>query len=177
VISPLAPQRLEQRLQQTWQRLAAQGPALEAEVLSVLATRLPPARALRRSIAGIGRQTAGLRRLVAGEFTRVDRYRPLLAQAGLSPGAYPCATRVGGKGRLPKLGGALLGGNRFLCRLAARTCHAACKALSDRLVANGKNGKRALMAVCTKRLPQAFARVQSGLPYQADFSAKLALYP
>ena len=46
----------------------------------------------------------------------------------------------------------------------------ACRELYDRLVAKGKNGKLALIAVCNKLLKQAFAIVTSGMPYQADFA-------
>jgi transposase len=173
VISPLA----QQRLQQTWQRLDDQVQALEAEWLTVLATRFQHEMALLRSIPGSGRKTAGLLLLFAGDFTRFDNYRQLIAQAGLSPREYTSGTRVRGNVRLTKMGGALIRGKLFLCRFAARTCNAACKTLYDRLVAKGKNGKLALMAVCNKLLKQAFAIVKSGLPYQADFSAKLALYP
>jgi hypothetical protein len=40
-------------------------------------------------------------------------------------------------------------------------------------VANGKNGKLAMVAVCNKLLKQACAIVKSGVPYQADFARKL----
>jgi transposase len=173
VISPLA----QQHLQQTWQLLDDQGLALEAELLTVLETRFQHEMALLRSIPGIGRKTAGLLLLFAGDFTRFDNYRQLIAKAGLSPREYTSGTRVRGKVRITKMGGALIRGKLFMCSFAARKCNAACRALYDRLVAKGKNGKLALIAVCTKLLKQAFAIVKSGLPYQADFSSKLALYP
>jgi transposase len=46
--------------------------------------------------------------------------------------------------------------------------------LFERLVAKGNNKKLALIAVCNKLLKQAFAIIKSGVPYQADFSSKLA---
>jgi transposase len=170
VSSPLA----QQRLPQTWQRLDDQVQALEAALLTLLETRFSQEMTLLRSIPGIGRKTAGLLLLFAGGFARLANYRQLLAKAGLSPRAYPCGTRVRGKVRLTKMGGGVIRGKLFLCRLAAIKFNAACKALYDRLVAKGKNGKVALLAVCNKLLQQACAIVQSGVPYQADFSAKLA---
>jgi transposase len=62
-----------------------------------------------------------------------------------------------------------------MCSLAAKQKNAACQALYERLVAKGKNGKVALVAVCNKLLKQAFAIVKSGQPYQANFTSKLAL--
>jgi transposase len=50
----------------------------------------------------------------------------------------------------------------------------ACADLFESLVAKGKNKKLALNAICNKLLKQAFAIVKSGVPYQADFSSKLA---
>jgi transposase len=40
---------------------------------------------------------------------------------------------------------------------SAKKSNAACKALYERVVAKGKNGKVALIAVCNKLLKQAFA--------------------
>ena len=42
--------------------------------------------------------------------------------------------------------------------------------LCDRLRAEGKNGKVALIAVCNKLLKQAFAIVKSSIPYFPDFA-------
>ena len=72
------------------------------------------------------------------------------------------------------MGGGLIRGKLFLCRFSAKKMNAACQALFERLVAKGKNKKLALIAVCNKLLKQAFAIVQSGVPYQADFSSNLA---
>ena len=164
----------QQRLQQTWQLLDDQLQALEAELFALLETRFSQEMTLLRSIPGIGRKTAGLLLLFAGGFARLDNYRQLIAKAGLSPREYTSGTSVWGKVRITKLGGGVIRGKLFLCRLAARKCKAACKALSDWLVAKGKNGKVALIAVCNKLLKQAFAIVKLGVPYQADFSSKLA---
>ena len=57
-----------------------------------------------------------------------------------------------------------------MCSFSAKKSNAACRALYQRLVARGKNGKLALIAVCNKLLKQAFAIVTSGIPYQADFA-------
>jgi hypothetical protein len=57
-----------------------------------------------------------------------------------------------------------------VCSFSAKKSNAACKALYERLVAKGKNGKLALIAVCNKLLKQAFAIVKSGIPYQPDYT-------
>ena len=127
-----------------------------------------------RVIPGIGRKTAGLLLLFAGGFTRLDNYRQLIAMAGLSPREHSSGSSIRGRVRITKMGGGLIRGKLFRCSFAAKKGNAACKALYDRLVAKGKNGKVALIAVRNKLLKQAFAIVKSTLPYQVDFTSKLA---
>lgn len=166
VISPLA----QQHLQQMWQLLDDQVRAFEAALLTLLDQRFTQEMKLLGSIPGIGRKTAGMLLLFAGGFTRFDNYRQLIAKAGLSPREHTSATSVRGKARITKMGGGLLRGKLFVCSFSAKRSNAACKALYERLVAKGKNGKVALIAVCNKLLKQAFAIVKSGVPYQADFA-------
>ena len=75
-----------------------------------------------------------------------------------------------GKVRITKMGGSLIRSKLFMCSFSAKKSNAACKALSERLVAKGKNGKLALIAVCNKLLKQAFAIVKSGILYRPDFA-------
>ncbi len=171
VISKLA----LQQLQQTLKALTQQVQAVEAELLAVLEQRFQAEMALLCSIPGIGRKTAGLLLLFAGGFTRLDNYRQLIALAGLSPREHTSGSSIRGRVRITKMGGALIRGKLFMCSFAAKKRNAACQALYDRLVAKGKNGKVALIAVCNKLLKQAFAIVKSGVPYQAEFTKKLAL--
>ena len=68
------------------------------------------------------------------------------------------------------MGGSLIRSKLFRCSFSAKKSNAACKALYERLVAKGKNGKVALIAVCNKLLKQAFAIVKSSIPYRPDFA-------
>lgn len=171
VISPVARQRLEQ----TKRWLDEQLQAVEAELLALLEQRFAPEMALLCTIPGIGRKTAGMLLLFAGGFARLDNYRQLIAKAGLSPREHTSGSSIRGKVRITKMGGGLIRGKLFMCSFSAKKANAACKALYDRLVAKGKNGKVALIAVCNKLLKQAFAIIKSGVPYQADFCSKLTL--
>lgn len=166
IINPLA----QQRLQQTWQLLDDQLQAVEAELLTLLDQRFAAEMKLLRSIPGIGRKTAGMLLLFAGGFKRLDNYRQLIAKAGLSPREHFSGSSIRGKVRITKMGGGLIRSKLFVCSFSAKKWNMACKALYDRLVAKGKNGKVALIAVCNKLLKQAFAIVKSGIPYQADFA-------
>jgi len=166
IISPLA----QQRLQQMWQLLDDQVRALEAELLALLDQRFTKEMSLLCSIPGIGRKTAGMLLLFAGGFTRLTTYRQLIAKTGLSPREHTSGTSVRGKTRITKMGGGFLRSKLFVCSFSAKKSNAACKALYERLVAKGKNGKLALIAVCNKLLKQAFAIIKSGVPYRADFT-------
>ena len=170
VISSVARQRLEQS--KRW--LDEQLQAVEAELLALLEQRFAPEMALLCSIPGIGRKTAGMLLLFAGGFARLDTYRQLIAKAGLSPREHTSGSSIRGKVRITKMGGGLIRGKLLMCSFSAKRSNAASKALYDRLVAKGKNGKVALIAVCNKLLKQAFAIIKSGVPYQADFCSILA---
>lgn len=165
------------RLQQTLKLLDQQIQALEAELLTLLELHYAREMPLLCSIPGIGRKTAAQLLLFAKGFTQVENYRQLIAKAGLCPREYSSGSSVRGKTRITRMGGGLIRSKLFMCSFAAKQSNAACKALYDRLVAKGKNGKVALVAVCNKLLKQACAIVQSGIPYQAGFSSKLAPNP
>jgi transposase len=72
--------------------------------------------------------------------------------------------------RITKAGGGLICSKLYVCGFSAKKANAACKALYERLIAKGRNGKVALIAVCNKLLKQAFAIIKSGVPYRADFA-------
>jgi transposase len=148
VVSPAA---LAQ-LRQTLLHLEEQVQQLENKLLTTLEARYPPEMHLRCSIPGIGRKTAAYLLLFAGDFTSFQNYRQLSAKAGLCPREFSSSTRVRGKAQISKMGGPLIRSKLFRCSWSARRANGACRALYDRLVAKGKNGKLALIAVCNKLL-------------------------
>jgi len=170
VQQPVISQVALHQLQQTKQLLEEQLRTIENELLALLEERYAQEMTLLRSIPGIGRKTAGMLLLFAGGFTPYTNHRQLVAKAGLSPREHTSGTSIRGKVRITKMGGGLIRTKLYLCSLSAKRANAGCKALYDRLVAKGKNGKLALIAVCNKLLKQAFAIVKSGVPYQADFA-------
>ena len=172
---PVVSRMALKQLQRTLRLLTQQLEEVEAELLRLLAQRYATEMTLLCSIPGIGRKTAGQLLLFAGGFAHLDNYRQLIAMAGLSPREHSSGTSIRGKARITKMGGALIRSKLFMCSFAAKKKNQACRALYDRLVAKGKNGKVALIAVCNKLLKQAFAIVKSGVPYQAEFTSSLTL--
>ena len=146
---------------------------LGAELLTTVEQHYSQQMPLLQSIPGIGGKTAAYLLLFAGGFTSFENYQQLIAKAGLCPREFSSGTSVRGKARITKMGGGLIRSKLFMCSWSARKANGACRALYDRLVAKGKNGKLALIAVCNKLLKQAFAIVTSGVPCQADFTKKV----
>jgi transposase len=157
-------------LKHTRKTLEKQIKQLEERLLATLEKAFAKEIKLLSSIPGIGRKTAGMLLLFAGSFHKIANYRQLIAKAGLSPREYTSGTSIRGKVRITKMGGSLIRSKLYVCSFSAKKSNAACKALYDRLVAKGKNGKLALIAVCNKLLKQAFAIVKSGIPYRPDFT-------
>jgi transposase len=174
---PIVSAVARKRLQQTLNLLDQQIQTLEAGLLALVEQHYAREMPLLCSIPGIGRKTAAQLLLFAKGFTQGQNYRQLIAKAGLCPRAYSSGSSVRGKTRITRLGGGVMRSKLCMCSFAAKQSNAAGKALYDRLMAKGKNGKVALVAVCNKRLKQACAIIQSGMPYQAEFSSKLAPNP
>ncbi len=157
-------------LKQTLQMLDKQVKQIQEKLLVTLEKAFEREIKLLSSIPGIGRKTAGMLLLFTGDFKKIDNYRQLIAKAGLSPREYTSGTSIRGKTRITKMGGSLIRSKLYVCSFSAKRSNAACKALYERLVAKGKNGKLALIAVCNKLLKQAFAIVKSGIPYRPDYT-------
>lgn len=166
---PVMSQLAVKTLQQTLKMLDKQVKQIQETLLDTLEKVFAKEIQLLSSIPGIGRKTAGMLLLFVGNFQKIDNYRQLIAKAGLSPREYTSGTSIKGKTRITKMGGSLIRSKLYVCSFSAKKSNAACKALYERLVAKGKNGKLALIAVCNKLLKQAFAIVKSGIPYQADY--------
>ena len=169
-LQPVKSQIATKSLKQTLKTLEKQIKQLEQQLLDNLEKAFAKEIKLLTSIPGIGRKTAGMLLLFAGGFQNISNYRQLIAKAGLSPREYTSGSSIRGKVRITKMGGSLIRSKLYVCSFSAKKSNAACKALYERLLAKGKNGKLALIAVCNKLLKQAFAIVKSGIPYRPDFA-------
>ncbi|KAA5548363.1 IS110 family RNA-guided transposase [Adhaeribacter rhizoryzae] len=167
---PVVSELAVKSLKQTLKMLEKQIKQIQDKLLVTLEKAFAKEIKLLSSIPGIGRKTAGMLLLFAGGFRNITNYRQLIAKAGLSPREFTSGSSIRGKVRITKMGGSLIRSKLFMCSFSAKGSNAACKALYERLVAKGKNGKVALIAVCNKLLKQAFAIVKSSIPYRPDFA-------
>jgi transposase len=150
----------------------------EIEILEVkLHTRLgqwqPAQLKSVNSIKGIGKRATAMLIVYTQGFKNTHNHRQLISFAGLSPTEYSSGTSIQGRPRIYKRGGKNLRDVLYMCSMNAIKTNTACKALYERLRANGKTGKQALIAVCNKLLKQVFAVVKNNTLYQPNYcSAK-----
>lgn len=125
------------------------------------------------SVKGIGKRATAMLIVFTQGFKNTHSHRQLISFAGLSPTEYSSGSSIQGKPRIYKRGGKNLRDVLYMCSMNAIKTNTACKALYERLRANGKTGKQALIAVCNKLLKQVFAVVKNNSLYQPNYcSAK-----
>jgi len=125
------------------------------------------------SIKGIGKRATAMLIVFTQGFKYTHNHRQLISFAGLSPTEYSSGSSIQGKPRIYKRGGKNLRDVLYMCSMNAMKTNPACKALYERLRANGKTGKQALIAVCNKLLKQVYAVVKNNSLYQPNYcSAK-----
>ena len=125
------------------------------------------------SVKGIGKRAAAMLIVFTQGFKYTQNHRQLISFAGLAPTQYSSGSSIQGKPRIYKRGGKNLRDVLYMCSMNAMKTNTACKALYDRLRANGKTGKQALVAVMNKLLKQVFAVVKHNSLYQPNYcSAK-----
>jgi transposase len=125
------------------------------------------------SIKGLGKRATALLIIFTQGFKHTNNHRQLISFAGLSPTEYSSGTSIKGNSRIYKKGGKVIRDVLYMCAMNAKQTNTACKQLFDRLKANGKTGKQALIAVMNKLLKQVFAVVKNNTLYQPNYcSAK-----
>lgn len=127
-----------------------------------------------QSVKGIGKKVAAEIIIYTKAFKGMETYKQLISYAGLSPVEYSSGSSIKGRTKICKQGGKQLRHILYMGALNAKENNAACKALFDRLVANGKNKKAAVIAVCNKLLKQVFGCVKNKMLYQDNYLKNIA---
>jgi len=125
------------------------------------------------SIPGLGKKTAMTLIVLSGGFKKFSNYKQLSAYVGLSPRIYESGSSVKGRTRICKMGMGRIRALLYVCAWSAKRCNSGCKELYDRLVANGKNKRLALIAVANKLIKQAFAIATSNCVYDKNYSKNI----
>lgn len=143
--------------------------SLEAKLEALLKQWHPEQVKSISSVKGIGKRATAMLIVFTQGFKYTDSHRQLISFAGLAPTEYSSGTSIHGKSRIYKKGGKNLRDVLYMCSMSAIKTNLACKALYERLRANGKTGKQALIAVCNKLLKQVFAVVKNNTIYQPNY--------
>jgi transposase len=144
--------------------LKAKRSEIEAQGIQLLQTRVPVARAIKDDIAGIGYKT--LLHVLPLIYDTSDKYtiKQLQAYVGVNPVPFESGTSVKGSGRISKAGNANARKMLYMSAVASLRVNPTVKAKYDRLLAQGKPKKVALIAVSA----QLFRAIVSRLNYYKE---------
>ena len=146
---------------------------LEVKLQALLMTWKPDQVKNISSIKAIGKRATAMLIIYTQGFRYTENHRQLISFTGLSPKEYGSGTSIKGRPKISRQGGKPMRDVLYMCAMSAIKTNTACKALYERLRANGKSGKLALIAVCNKLLKQVFAVVKNNTLYQPNYrSAK-----
>lgn len=122
------------------------------------------------SINGVGRKTAEAFVTLFGNFQHFKTAKCFAKFIGLSPTEFTSGSSVRGRRSITKNGSSKIRALLFNCARSAMRYNPNCKALYERLIEKGKNGKVALTAVMHKLARLIFGVVQSGRYYEPQFT-------
>ena len=126
------------------------------------------ARDLLVSIPGVGPVTAALVLSEVGPVSRFESARQVAAYAGLVPSHHESGKSVKRGSRLSKLGSSRLRKGLYFPAMSAMPHNEVVKALSDRLLAQGKKKMVVLGAAMRKLLHLCYGVLHSGRPFDAS---------
>ena len=122
------------------------------------------------SINGVGQKTAEAFATLFGNFQHFKTAKCFAKFIGLSPTEFTSGTSVRGRRSISKNGSSKIRALLFNCARSAMRYNPNCKALYERLIEKGKNGKVALTAVMHKLARLIFGVVRSQIKYDPDFA-------
>lgn len=146
---------------------------LETRLLELVKAHQQEQLTLLKGIPGLGNKTAIMLIVMTDGFSKFERAGQLCSYVGITPTIRVSGSSVRGRSRISKVGNKKLRNLLFLCSFSACKYNRACREVYERIVAQGKSKKLALVAVCNKLLKQAFAIAKSGLQYNENFVSKL----
>jgi transposase len=123
------------------------------------------------SITSIGITTAGVLLTETLAFSTFVDGRQLAAYAGLAPAPFTSGSSVHHRPRISKIGNPRLRHAMYMASISGIRFNPVLKTFYDRLRANGKPAKVALVAVARKLLMIAFAVARSQRPFDPNYAS------
>ena len=152
-------------VEQTIKFLRKQISKMEEEITNLSNKEFKRQMDLLTSIKGIGNTLASALIVATGGFTYFTSAKQISRFLGLCPTYQQSGTSVNIKGHINRNGDTHLRGQLYVAAMASLRCNTACKEMYDRLRANGKSGRVAIVAIANKLIRQAFAVVNNNQPY------------
>lgn len=166
---PFFDSQCKSSINKTIEFLEKQLKKLEADLASVAQDVYKKQMDLLTSIKGIGVTLATALIMATGGFTYFENAKQLTRYLGLSPTYQQSGTSVNIRGHINRNGDPYLRSQLYVAAFSSIRCNTECKATYERLRANGKPGKVAIIAVANKLIRQAFAVVTKETPYEDGF--------
>ena len=152
-------------VEQTIKFLRKQISKMEEEITNLSNKEFKRQMELLTSIKGIGNTLASALIVATGGFTYFTSAKQISRFLGLCPTYQQSGTSVNIKGHINRNGDTHLRGQLYVAAIASLRCNTTCKEMYDRLRANGKSGRVAIVAIANKLIRQAFAVVNNDQPY------------
>ena len=152
-------------VEQTIKFLRKQISKMEEEITNLSNKEFKRQMDLLTSIKGIGNTLASALIVATGGFTYFTSAKQISRFLGLCPTYQQSGTSVNIKGHINRNGDTHLRGQLYVAAMASLRCNTTCKEMYDRLRANGKSGRVAIVAIANKLIRQAFAVVNNNQPY------------
>ena len=125
------------------------------------------------SIQGIGPKTSSGIIAYLGDLSNFDSYKQIASYVGITPSIKESGKSLRMSSGITKQGNSTLRTLLYLSALSASKYNQACKELYNRLLANGKRKKTALIAVANKLVKQLFVIVKSNSIFINNYNLKL----
>ena len=161
-------------VEQTIKFLRKQISKMEEEITNLSNKEFKRQMDLLTSIKGIGNTLASALIVATGGFTYFTSAKQISRFLGLCPTYQQSGTSVNIKGHINRNGDTHLRGQLYVAAMASLRCNTTCKEMYDRLRANGKSGRVAIVAIANKLIRQAFAVVNNNQPYIDGYVSTLA---
>ena len=161
-------------VEKTIKFLSRQIAELEDEITNLSNKEYKRQMDLLTSIKGIGKTLASALIVATGGFTYFSNAKQISRYLGLCPTYQQSGTSVNVKGHINRNGDTYLRGQLYVAAFACLRHNTACRETYERLRANSKSGKAAVVAVANKLIRQAFAVVTKNQPYVDGFVSSIA---
>lgn len=166
---PVQQPKVRVGLRRQVRRLETEISIIEAEMVGIIEAQHGEMFEYLQSIPGLGKKTSLMLIVLTGAFTKFDNHKQISSYFGLSPRIFESGKSIKGRSRICKMGMSKIRAMLYMCACNAKRCNVACKQLYDRLIAKGKSGKLALIAVANKLIKQAFAIATNKTIYDPNY--------